>query len=187
MARDPRKSSAFDSGMRGREKPKVQSGNGRGESGTQGPKAGGGGENVQKPGTQIGDSKGVGLDAYTSGMRGPEKPKQKSADAATMTTGDNVAAGNLSGSKQQGPNSVVGKPEGEGSAETTSITGKRTGVGDSQLQNSTSSAYKVGIPGNNTEAAAAGMEPSAEEDDTHINVRIPKASLKRKAGGVQGQ
>jgi hypothetical protein len=58
---------------------------------------------------------------------------------------------------------------------------------DGQLQNSASSSYKIGIPGNNTEAAAAGMEPSAEEDDTHINVRIPKASLKRKAPGVQGQ
>lgn len=183
MAKDPRKSSAFDSGMRGREKPKIQSGNGRGESGTQGPQAAAGGENVQGAGKQIGDSKGVGLDAYTSGMRGIEKPKQKSVDEAMMTTGDNVAAGNLSGSKKQGPNSVVGKPEGENPEGQ----GKRSGVQDSSLQSSTSSAYKIGIPGNNTEAAAAGMEPSAEEDDTHINVRIPKASLKRKASGVQGQ
>lgn len=183
MARDPRKSSAFDSGMRGREKPRVQSGNGRGEQGTKGPDGGTGGENVQGAGKTVGDSKGVGLDAYTSGMRGPEKPKQKSADAAIQSTGDNVAAGNLSGSMKQGPNSVVGKPEGENPE----LTGKRSGVQDGSLQTSTSSAYKVGIPGNNTEAAAAGMEPSAEEDDTHINVRIPKASLKRKASGVQGQ
>jgi hypothetical protein len=169
--------------MRGREKPKVQSGNGRGEQGTKGPDGGAGGENTQGPGKTVGDPKGVGLDAYTSGMRGPEKPKQKSVDQAMQTTGDNVAAGNLSGNRKQGPNSVVGKPEGENPE----VAGKRTGVGDNQLQSSTTGAYKIGIPGNNTEAAAAGMEPSAEEDDTHINVRIPKASLKRKASGVQGQ
>jgi hypothetical protein len=30
------------------------------------------------------------------------------------------------------------------------------------------------------------MEPTAEEDDTHINIRIPKASLKRRQAGLNG-
>ena len=43
---------------------------------------------------------------------------------------------------------------------------------------------------NSTELAAEGKEPEGEgilgeEDDTHINIRIPKASLKKKNPGLQ--
>jgi hypothetical protein len=43
---------------------------------------------------------------------------------------------------------------------------------------------------NSSEAAAAGHDPSGEgilgeEDDTHINIRVPKSSIRKKAAGLQ--
>lgn len=177
MAKDPRKQSAFESGMRGSQKPKIQSGNGRGEEGTKGPDGGSGSENRQQAGSTVGDSKGVGLDVYSSGIRGSEKPKQKSAAAATLATGNEAGKG----SSKQGPNTSVGNPKGDNTAQSL---GKSTD--DSTLHAHASDAYKLGIPGNNTEQASQGEPIGAEEDDTHINVRIPKASLKRRQAGLNG-
>jgi hypothetical protein len=174
MARDPRKNSAFDSGMRGREKPKVQAAHG----GTMGSEDGSkkGGESKQGANTVVGDPDGVEHtdSAYSSGMRGAEKPKQKTAAGdATMRAEDGSRMG---GEDKQGPNSIVGNPSGLDTAGT----GARAGVSRGAIQQSAVDAHKPGIPGNNTEEAIQG-----EEDDTHINVRIPKASLKKKAGGLQ--
>ncbi len=185
MARDPRKSGAFESGMRGKEKPKVESGNTGGDRGARGPAGGTGSESVQAPGKTVGDSAGVDLSAYTSGMRGAEKPKQKAASGdANMFAEEGSKMG---GESKQGPNTIVGHPKGHDDAGQ----GARKGVTDSHLKKTGQDAYGLGTPGNNTEAAAAGEEPSGEgilgeEDDTHINIRIPKASLKRKASGIQG-
>lgn len=141
--RDPRKNSAFDSGMRGREKP--SSGGNAGERAYEGggsPKVGNGpGEQVQGPGRQVGDAQGDGA-VFSSGMRGAEKPKGPSAQAAN-------------------------------------------GVNRGDIQKSATAAGEMGSPGNNTEEAALGEdhEPEGilgEEDDTHIHLRVPKASLKRK-------
>lgn len=167
MAKDPRKQSAFESGMRGSQKPKIQSGNGRGEAGTQGPDGGAGSENRQQAGSTVGDSKGVGLDVYSSGIRGSEKPKQKSPAAATLATGNEAGKGS------------VGNPKGDNTAQSL---GKSTD--DSTLHAHASDAYSQ--ENNSTERASVGMEPTAEEDDTHINVRIPKASLKRRQAGLNG-
>ena len=79
MARDPRKNSAFDSGMRGREKPKISEAHGQ----TMGSEAGSnmGGEKKQGPNAIVGDPDGVTQNdsAYSSGMRGAEKAKQKAS------------------------------------------------------------------------------------------------------------
>lgn len=182
MARDPRKNSAFDSGMRGREKPKVTESHGR----TANPEGAKGGEKVAKPHGQVGDPEGVDQNdsAYTSGMRGPERPKQKPASgAANEQPAGREAAGN-----RADPHTTVSKPEGEENWQNDS-TGPKKNVGDDHLRQTAENAYDMGIPGNSTEEAAEGAdhEPEGiigEEDDTHINVKIPKASLKRKMPGV---
>jgi hypothetical protein len=180
MARDPRKNSAFDSGMRGREKPKVQEAHGSTKVNDNA-----GGENKQGAGKTIGTPGGVDLSAYSSGMRGIEKPKQKSAaDGATYGQGKEGAGG---GENKQAPDTRVGNPDGHNDA----ARGKRHGVDEGGMRNAGSDAKKLGIPGNNTEEASQSAHPEGEagilgdEDDTHINLRIPKASLKKKNPGLQ--
>lgn len=183
MARDPRKNSAFDSGMRGKDKPTIQGAHG----GTYGQEkqGSGGGESKQGPSTQVGTPDGVDLSAYTSGMRGPEKPKQKPASGAANKFAEEGST--MGGENKQGPDTIVGQPKGHNDAGT----GPRKGVNDSQLRGTPSDAKKLGIPGNNTEAASQGQPGEGEEgilgdeDDTHINLRIPKASLKKKNPGLQ--
>lgn len=160
MARDPRKNSAFESGMRGREKPKVNEAHGD-NAVNDNP----GGEMKQAAGKTIGQPGGVDHtdSAYSSGMRGMERPKQKAASgAANLEPGGNDAK---------------------------AATGQRSGFEDAQVRKTPGMAQEMGADGNSTEEAAEGMddEPEGilgEEDDTHINVRIPKASLKRKTGGA---
>lgn len=181
MARDPRKNSSFESGMRGREKPKVADAHG----GTAAASGGTDGNSKQKPGGRIGDNTGVDLSAYSSGMRGPEKPKQKSA-SGDANYGQS-REGSSGGENRQAPNTRVGQPDGHNDAGR----GKKHGVDEGGMRNAGSDAKKIGIPGNNTEQAAVSVEPVGEagilgdEDDTHINLRIPKASLKKKASGLQ--
>lgn len=182
MARDPRKNSAFDSGMRGREKPKVAESHGR-TAVNDNP----GAESVQAAGKTVGDPGGVDhMDsAYSSGMRGMEKPKQKSAegDANKEVKGPEVA-----GNRQEG-DTHVGEPMGHNDAER----GVRHGVSEGTMRGTGEDAYHMGNDGNavnSSEAAAEGHQPSGEgilgeEDDTHINIRIPKASLKKKNPGLQ--
>jgi hypothetical protein len=180
MARDPRKSSAFDSGMRGKEKPKADA------SATAQPDGASGSESRQAAGKTVGDAGGVDLSAYTSGMRGREKAKQK--DAAGAAT-QQPKAGEAGGNKQQ-PHSTVGKPGGHSEAGK----GDRSGVSAGSARSAAADAYGMGRndnAANSSEEAAAGHEPSGEgilgeEDDTHINIRIPKSSLKRKQSGMAG-
>lgn len=181
MARDPRKSGAFDSGMRGRETPKVQTGNTAG--GARGPSGSPGSESAQAPGRTVGDPNGVDLAAYTSGMRGVEKPKQKDASGSANRQ---PRAGEAGGNRQK-PHSTVGKPGGHDDAGQ----GERKGVSDGALRSKAQDAYSMGGPSENLEEAAQGGDPEGngilgEEDDTHINIRIPKASLKRKQSGMAG-
>lgn len=185
MARDPRKNSAFASGLRGREKPAVSGAHG----GTFGQESAGttaGGESKQGPSTTVGNPDGVKLNdsAYSSGMRGMEKGNQKSASGdATKHVG-----GSSGGESKQGPNTVVGQPKGHDDAGS----GPRKGVNDSHLRQTPSDAHALGAAGsaNSTENAAMNKAPIGDagilgdEDDTHINLRIPKASLKKKASGV---
>jgi hypothetical protein len=178
MARDPRKGSAFESGMRGREKPKIADAHGK----TVGSEAGSnsGGESKQGANSLVGTPDGVDLSAYTSGMRGPEQPKQKPASGAAN---DHPSGGG--GENKQGPNTVVGEPGGHNDAGQ----GAKKGVNDSHLQSVAKGAHEMGIPGSSTEQAAIGQPEGTpgilgEEDETHINVRIPKASLRKKASGV---
>jgi hypothetical protein len=189
MARDPRKNSAFDSGMRGREKPKVSDSHG----GTFKPKGTSAGNEKQQAGGRIGDSTGVDLSAYTSGMRGPEAPKQKrnaeeGSPAGSATYGQE-RNGTPGGESKQGPNTLVGRPDGRKSW-SSNDRGPKKGVQDSHIQATAKSSHDLGIPGNNTELASQSVEPEGEagilgdEDDTHINLRIPKASLRKKQGGV---
>lgn len=167
MARDPRKNSAFDSGLRGREKPKASSG---------------GGESKQGPNSTVGTPDGASVDAFSSGMRGSQKP---ASGAATQHV-----EGTAGGENKQGVNTIVGQPKGHDDAEM----GPKKGVTDSHFQSTAKAAHDFGVAGSNnsTEEAAGQSHPMGEEgilgeeDDTHINVRIPKASLKRKAPGVQG-
>lgn len=167
MARDPRKNSAFDSGLRGREKPKASSG---------------GGESKQGPNSTVGTPDGASVDAFSSGMRGSQKP---ASGAATQHV-----EGTPGGENKQGVNTVVGQPSGHDDAGQ----GKRAGIDSGHFQAAAKSAHDLGAAGSNnsTEHAASQSHPMGEEgilgeeDDTHINVRIPKASLKRKAPGVQG-
>lgn len=197
MARDPRKQGAYDSGMRGREQPKVKSGNTGGDRGARGPDGSTGSESKQQAGKTVGDSNGVDLSAYTSGMRGIEKPKQKSAGGDPKSrTGANKFA--EQGSKEQAgnrsePNGVRGQPSGEPSW-SKDDRGPKRGVADSHVRSAASDAYDLGRNENalnSTERAAEGKQPDGEgilgeEDDTHINIRIPKASLKKKVAGMAG-
>lgn len=172
MARDMRKNTAFSSGMRGQEKPKISEGNVRGDAATSQPGGSKGGESMQGPHTKVGDPGGVDLSAYSSGMRGAEKPKQKSAEAATMSTGNSGG----SGSEMQGVNTSVGNPKGED-------TSRRMGpsMGNDAAQQRVAGAEKLGIPGNNTEAATSQDAPMVEEDDTHLHIKVPKAAVKRRS------
>lgn len=189
MARDPRSGSAFTSGMRGREKPKVQGAHG----GTYGQEKEGsaGGESKQGPDKQVGNPDGVNLNdsAYSSGMRGMEKSKQKSASGGA-TWGQDKEGNPGTGSNRQDPDTRVGNPDGEQSW-SSADRGPKKGVADSHLQSTAVASHKLGIPGNNTEAASQKVAPIGaegilgEEDDTHINIRIPKASLKKKNSGLQ--
>lgn len=170
--RDPRKNSAFASGMRGREKPTIAGAHG----GTYGQtdSATAGGEKKQGPSTVVGDPDGVPHTdrVYASGMRGLETGKQKPAAK------DGGAGG---GENKQGAG-TIGTPDGTD----TSGRGARAGVSDAHIQSTAKSSRELGIPGNNTEAATSEIEPiGAEEDDTHINVRIPKSALKKKQGAGQ--
>jgi len=155
MAMKLSKMSAYSSGMRGGEKPKHA----------------GGGESKQGEGTKVGDPDGVGLDAYSSGMRGPEKPKQKGAEVATMSPTGN------GGESKQAASTVVGNPKGH---DTSQSVGKS--LQPSAAQASAKDAHSMDE--NSLETSTASAYPEAEEDDTHINVRIPKASMKRKTGGL---
>lgn len=187
MARDPRKGGAFDSGMRGREKPKVQGAHG----GTFGQEDSGvgGGEKKQGASTTVGNPDGVNLNdsAYSSGMRGVEKAKQKSASGDATFGQEN--SGSHGGENKQGPSTIVGNPDGHNDA----ARGKRAGVEGGQMQSAAKDAHSAGAAGSNnsTENAASESHPEGdagilgEEDDTHINIRIPKASLKRKNPGLQ--
>lgn len=97
--------------------------------------------------------------AFTSGMRGSEKPPS------------------------HGPRGNIGNPDGEtpGSLPGAQATPNPT------LQQHTSDAYKIGdAAGASTENAAEQVAPTVEEDDTHINVKIPKSSLGKKKPGVHG-
>lgn len=186
MARDPRKAGAFDSGMRGKEKPKVE-GNTGGDRGARGPTGGTGSETHQAAGKTVGDSAGVDLSAYTSGMRGIEKPKQKAASGDANKFAEEGST--MGGESKQGPSTIVGQPKGHNDAGK----GARKGIDDGALRSKASDAYEMGRNSsavNSSEEAAQGHEPSGdgilgEEDDTHINIRIPKASLKRKQHGLQ--
>jgi hypothetical protein len=182
MARDPRKNSAFESGLRGREKPKVAD-----SHGSTAVNDNAGGESRQAAGKTIGDPGGVDhMDpAYSSGMRGMEKAKQKPASGA----GNEQPSGGVQAGNHQKPHSTVGDPAGHNDAGR----GERKGFGDGAARGSGEDAYAMGNDGNaanSSERAAEGKEPQGdgilgEEDDTHINIRIPKASLKKKAGGLQ--
>jgi hypothetical protein len=181
MARDPRKGSAFESGMRGREKPKIE-GNTGGDRGGKGPDGASGSESKQAAGKTVGDPNGVDLSAYVSGMRGNEKPKQKDASgSANQFPSGGSAAGN-----RQDPHSTVGKPAGHDDAGQ----GARAGVSQGQMRNAGDDAKKMGIPGNSTENSAEGSElPEGilgEDDDTHINLKIPKSSIRKKVSGMAG-
>src|SRR3954465_3954847 len=112
MARDPRKNAAYDSGMRGKDKPKVQAAHG-GTAPTQGSADG---NSKQQPGGRIGDNTGVDLSAYTSGMRGPEKPKQKPASGAANFGQEKEGASG--GENKQGPDTRIGHPDGHNDAGT---------------------------------------------------------------------
>lgn len=186
MARDSKSNSAFASGMRGREKPKVAGSHGR-TMGQEEANAKPGGENKQGPATTIGNPDGVDHTdpVYSSGMRGLEKGKQKPAakdggTAGTATFGQ--ARGSASGGENgQKPNTMIGNPDGTD----TSQGGPRSGISDAHMQTAGPGAKEIGIPGNNTEQAAIGNAIGAEEDDTHINIRVPKKSITKKKGSGQ--
>lgn len=186
MSRDGKKNSAFASGMRGREKPKVASSHGGtmvNDNGGENPTS----TQRQEPGKTIGMPGGVDQTdpVYSSGMRGLERGSQKPAakdggTAGTATFGQ--ARGSASGGENaQKANTMIGNPDGTD----TSGRGARSGVSDAHLQSTAKSAHDLGIPGNNTEAASQGTDPiGAEEDETHINIKIPKKSItKKKAAG----
>lgn len=185
MSRDGKKNSAFASGMRGREKPKVSGSHG----GTMGQEdsGSGGGENKQGPSTTVGNPDGVPHTdpVYSSGMRGLERGSQKPAakdggTAGTATFGQ--ARGSSSGGENhQQANTMIGNPDGTD----TSQRGARSGITDAHMQTTGPGAKEIGIPGNNTEQAAIGNAIGAEEDDTHINIRVPKKSITKKKGSGQ--
>lgn len=158
--RDARKGAAFASGMRGREKPKVADSHGA-DTGTD---AAGGGEKKQAPGAVIGQPDGVPHtdSVYSSGMRGLEKGNQKPA-------------------AQGGTEGPAGNPDGDNTAKRGAV----SGVSDAQIQSTAKDAGKMGIDGNNLEQASQGEPIGAEEDDTHINIRVPKASISKRHGAGQ--
>lgn len=183
MARDSKGNSAFASGMRGREKPKVADAHGDTKIPT-----GSAGNEKQHAGGAIGDPGGVSHtdSVYSSGMRGLEGGKQKPAakdggTAGTATFGQ-ARGSKTGGENSQKANSMIGNPDGTD----TSQQGARSGVSDAHMQTTGPNAHKLGIPGNNTETAAVAGDPiGAEEDDTHINIRVPKKSITKKKGAGQ--
>ena len=187
MARDPRKGAAYASGMRGREKPKVAEAHGR-TMGQEDSHAGADGNSKQGPGKVIGNPDGVSPNdsAYSSGMRGLETGKQKPAARAGGTAGT-ATFGQARGSKSGGEshqeaNTMIGNPDGTDTARMEAP----SGVSDAHIRGTAEEAYKLGIPGNNTEQAAQGGDPiGAEEDDTHINIRVPKSSITKRKGARQ--
>jgi hypothetical protein len=151
MAKDPRKSSAYDSGLRGRETPKDGAGT------------------KQGPSTKVGNPDGEGATAFSSGMRGSQKPPAKASPSQMGNGGEHC----------QEPGSVIGQPGGIDTAGE----GKRAGVQPGEMQASAGEA-RNSMDENSLERSAAGMSPEADEDDTHINIRVPKSSIRRKQGGV---
>ena len=190
MARDPRKNSAFESGMRGREQPKVESGNTGGDRGGRGPDGKSGSEHHQRAGMTVGDANGIDHTdpVYSSGMRGVERPKQKPASGAANLEPD----GAMQKGNHQKPGTHIGEPRGEQSW-SADDKGPKKGVTDEEARARGEESYELGRnqnAANSSERAAEGEEPEGEgilgeEDDTHINIRIPKASLKKKSPGVQ--
>lgn len=187
MGRDSKSNSAFASGMRGREKPKIASTHG-GTYGQESESAGADGNSKQGPGKVIGNPDGVPHTdpVYSSGMRGLETGKQKPAakdggTAGTATFGQTRGSGS-GGENAQKANTMIGNPDGTD----TSQSGARSGISDAHMQTTGPGAKKLGIPGNNTEAAAVGTDPiGAEEDDRYINIRVPKKSITKKQGRGQ--
>lgn len=183
MARDGKRNSAFASGMRGREKPTVAGSHGDTKVPT-----GAAGNEKQHAGGTIGDSGGVDHTdpVYSSGMRGLERGSQKPAakdggTAGTATFGQSRGSSS-GGENAQKANTMIGNPDGTD----TSQKGARSGISDAHLQSTAKSAHDLGIPGNNTEAASQGTDPiGAEEDDTHINIRVPKKSITKRKGAGQ--
>lgn len=180
MGRDPRKGAAFASGMRGREKPKVADAHGRtlGEEDT----GTAGGEKKQVPMGHIGNPDGVDHTdpVYSSGMRGLETGKQKKAGGSAQY--GQTREGSGGGENKQGPDTVVGNPDGD---DTAKKAGVASGISDSHMQSAAKDAHKLGIPGNNTEQATQGEPIGAEEDDTHINIKVPKSSIMKRKGSGQ--
>ncbi len=184
MAKDPRKMSAFESGMRGRETPKpaVTKSSPKRVAGKSEGKAGN---------DDVRESAAGKFDAFTSGMRGKEV---KGHETFYPRASDGIPAGTRS---------AKGAPQrrAEDRAEFADPTSDFSDVEESDLpegsdgngqtmssdtaRSRAEEAYKLGSPGSNLEAAAAGDEPWAEEDDTHINIRVPKATMKKKPG-LQG-
>lgn len=179
MGRDPRKGAAFASGMRGREKPTIADSHGRtmGEEDT----GTAGGEKKQVPMGHIGNPDGVDHTdpVYSSGMRGLETGKQKKAGGSAQY--GQTTEGSGGGENKQAPNTAVGNPDGDNTVKR----GQTSGVADSHMQSTAKDAHKLGIPGNNTEQASQGEPIGAEEDDTHINIRVPKASISKRKGAGQ--
>ena len=190
MAKDPRKMSAFESGMRGRETPKTKRAGGKGN-----------GEASAEPAQDTAPEK---ADAYSSGMRGVEEDKRKvlrltktkscaqddsgsgkSSSRVAAATHDPAAAPRRRAEDKTGQAAANASSNGEEIDLPADSDGHGQTMPSESARRRAEEAYTLGIPGNNTEAAAAGEEPWAEEDETHINIRVPKASLKKKPG-LQG-
>lgn len=185
--RDPRKNSAYASGMRGQEKPKVAQAHGK----TMGQDVTGikGGEHKQGPTKEIGDPDGVShLDpVYRSGMRGLEKGNQKPAKGGANYGQEHEGKeGQSGGSSKSGPNTQVGNPDGEQSWAGGQSKGIKNGVGDAALAKKPAGAYKLGIPGNNTEQASQSRGPvTCAACGAVSNTEAPSSSLHKKKGAGQ--
>ncbi|HLW79300.1 MAG TPA: hypothetical protein VKU44_06840 [Terriglobia bacterium] len=112
------------------------------------------------------------LSAYDSGMRGSEKPR---------VTESSKESG---GESKQGAGTKVGSPDGDGLAAFSSgMRGgeqpRKKGADGANADQQTDQAGELGA-GGNLEDASQQAAPEAHEDDTHINVRIPKSSIRRK-------
>ena len=167
MAKDPRKMSAFESGMRGRETPKTKRAAGK--------------ANGEADLKLVQDTAPGKADAYSSGMRGMETESSKSPDT--------VPAGAPRRRAEDKTDPAAAAASTFSDVEESDLPAGSDGHGQTMSSETArgraEAAYQLGTPGNNTEAAAAGDQPWAEEDDTHINIRVPKASLKKKPG-LQG-
>lgn len=110
MARDPRKNSAFESGMRGKEQAKTKA-----ETPAAAPPGGG---EKQTPGGKVGEPDGA--SAFSSGMRGSDKPKPSMTDAALQSAtkavkkpGNDGANTEVAGSQvaPEGPAGILGEED----------------------------------------------------------------------------